>query len=293
MAVLAHPDDESLGAGGVLARYAAEGVETHVVTATRGESGRFRGEAGGPSHPGAEELGRIREAELRAAVAVLGVRSLDLLGYRDGALDQADPRQAVGRIAACLRRVRPHVVVTFAPDGAYGHPDHIAICQFATAAVLAAADPSHRAGPDPAAAALLGPAPESSAPHAVSKLYYMVWPEAMWSASQAVFKKLVSNVDGVERQAQPWPDWAITTYVDTRAHWPTVWSAVSCHDSQIAGYAGLRDLPPEKHEALWGRQPFYRALSTVNGGRRREADLFEGLRDTRGPSGGAEARRSG
>jgi hypothetical protein len=85
-------------------------------------------------------------------------------------------------------------------------------------------------------------------------------------------------VDGIERQAQPWPDWAITTIVDTRAYWPTVWRAVSCHDSQVANYAGLAKLAPEHHEGLWGRQYFYRVLSRVNGGRRRESDLFEGLR---------------
>jgi hypothetical protein len=84
-------------------------------------------------------------------------------------------------------------------------------------------------------------------------------------------------VDGVGRQARPWPEWAITTTIDTRPVWQTVWRAVSCHQSQLATYDRLKDLSPEHHEALWGRQSFYRALSTVNGGRMREADLFEGL----------------
>ncbi|HEU4335064.1 MAG TPA: hypothetical protein VFT32_11260, partial [Candidatus Eisenbacteria bacterium] len=86
------------------------------------------------------------------------------------------------------------------------------------------------------------------------------------------------HVDGVERQAVPWPEWAVTTIVETGEHWPTVWKAVQCHDSQIAGYERLRRLSPEHHEGLWGCQCFYRAFSTVNGGRRRETDLFEGLR---------------
>src|SRR5437867_5470062 len=116
MAVLAHPDDESLGAGGTLARYAAEGVETTVVTATRGERGRYKEHRGGDQHPGPEELGRIREAELRAAAQVLGVREVSLLGYMDGDLDRADPREAVARIAGQVRRVRPQVVLTFAFD---------------------------------------------------------------------------------------------------------------------------------------------------------------------------------
>ena len=269
MAVLAHPDDESLGVGGTLAKYAAEGVETFVVTATLGESGRYHGYAPGhPQHPGEAALRRIRETELRAATALLGVRELFLLGYHDQMLDRADPPQAIARIAAAIRRVQPHVVVTFGPDGAYGHPDHIAISQLTAGAVVASADPSLAAG-------------EASgfAPHAVAKLYYMAMTEPGWAAYQAAFKKLVSVVDGIERQAVPWPEWEITTIVDTRGVWETVWRAVSCHDSQVVGYGRLGQLSPEHHEALWGWQRFYRVFSTVNGGRRRETDLFEGLRE--------------
>jgi len=121
MAVLAHPDDESLGFGGTLARCSSDGVETFLVTATRGERGRYRGHAPGDAqHPGPVELGRIRERELRAAAASLGVREVSLLDYRDGDLDRANPREAVERIAAHIRRVRPHVVITFGAEGAYG-----------------------------------------------------------------------------------------------------------------------------------------------------------------------------
>src|SRR5216683_2480834 len=81
MAVLAHPDDESLGVGGILAKYAAEGIETSLVTATRGERGWFGDEH---EYPGLEALGQIREAELRAAAEVLGIRSVDFLEYIDG-----------------------------------------------------------------------------------------------------------------------------------------------------------------------------------------------------------------
>ena len=63
----------------------------------------------------------------------------------------------------------------------------------------------------------------------------------------------------------------------SRTFWPTVWRAVSCHESQVAAYERLKDLSPEHHEALWGSQSFYRAFSTVNGGRARETDLFEGI----------------
>ena len=61
--------------------------------------------------------------------------------------------------------------------------------------------------------------------------------------------------------------------------WPTVWKAISCHDSQVTAYEGLKSLSPEHHEALWGTQSFYRAMSTVNGGRAKETDLFEGIRE--------------
>jgi len=252
MAVLAHPDDESLGLGGTLARYAAEGVETFLVTATRGENGR----QGASRATSPEQLGRLREAELRAAARVLGIREVSLLDYPDGALDSVQPEHAIGRIVSHIRRVRPDIVITFGPEGAYGHPDHIAISQFTTAAVVEAA----------------------RGPHQVAKLYYVVWTAAKWDSYQTALKKLVSRVDGVERQATPWPDWAVTTALDTAAHWPTAWRAISCHESQMSVYQNLSSLSAEQHRALWGTQEFYRAFSRVNGGRRVETDLFEGLR---------------
>lgn len=274
MAILAHPDDESLGTGGTLARYAAEGVEVSVVTATRGEAGRFGEHRSGPEHPGPERLGQIREAELRAACEALGVRSLSLLGYLDAQLDRADPREAIARIAGEVRRLRPQVVLTFPPDGAYGHPDHIAISQLAMGGVVAAADAGSAAAPLPGAERDFRDHP----PHAVDKLYYMVATAAMWAVYESMTKKLVSVVDGVERQATAWPDWSVTTVIDTHAHWQAAWRAVSCHVTQMSVYEKLRDLSPELHEALWGMQHYYRAFSRVNGGRAREHDLFEGLR---------------
>jgi LmbE family N-acetylglucosaminyl deacetylase len=268
MAVLAHPDDETLGFGGTIARYAAEGVEIHLVTATHGQSGRYRGYAPGtPEHPGAERLAEIRERELHAAVRVLGIGALTLLGYVDKHLDAADPREVIGRIAAEIRRTRPHVVLTFDPEGGYGHPDHIAISQFAAAAAVAAADPAFAAD---------GAAPR--APHAVSKFYYIAWPQATMAAYEAAFRRMVATVDGVDRQGRPWQEWTITTVIDARAQWPTVWKAASCHESQMTAYEKLKNLSPEHHEAMWGWQYFYRVFSTVNGGRAKESDLFEGLR---------------
>ena len=158
--------------------------------------------------------------------------------------------------------------MTFPPDGAYGHPDHSLISQFTAAATVAAADAKFR----------LSPADGSLRPHSVAKLYYLAWPQSTWDAYQEAFRQLVSHVDGVTRQAVPWPDWALTTAIDTRAEWQRVWQAVSCHQSQVAAYERLRDLSPAHHEALWGSQSFYRVFSLVNGGRSIEHDLFEGLR---------------
>jgi len=269
MAVLAHPDDESLGVGGTLAKYASEGVEVYLVTATRGDGGHYHGYASSDDrHPGSQMLGKIREGELRRAAAELGIREVLLLDYHDQHLDGADPREAVARLAAVLRRTRPDVVVTFGPDGAYGHPDHIAISQFATAAIVAAAS----------ATVVAGDTGEALQPHCVSKLYYLAWPASTWAAYQSAVRTLTSTVDGLERRATPWPDWAITTTIDTSESWATVWRAVSCHESQLTAYQQLKELSPEHHRMLWGRQSFYRAFSTVNGGRARETDLFEGLR---------------
>ena len=259
MCLLAHPDDESLGLGGTLARYAAEGVETFVVTATRGERGRY-GDL--PERPSLAEVGRLRERELRAAARVLGVQEVVFLDYIDGDLDRVPPEEAIERIAAELVRVRPHVVVTFGPDGAYGHPDHIAISQFAAAAVARAACGSGNGGKNS---------------HLVSKLYYLAWTEPKWAAYQSAFRRLVTTIDGVERRAVPWSDWAVTTVIDTEPYWSQVWKAVQCHETQMALYGRLDQLSDEHHRALWGSQEFYRVMSQVNGGRKRETDLFDGL----------------
>ena len=253
MCVFAHPDDESLGTGGTLARYAAEGVETSLVTATRGVRGRF-GDSG--EQPGPDVVGRTREAELREAAGILGVRDVTLLGYPDGALDSVDPNAAQDAIASHLCRVKPHVVITFGPDGAYGHPDHVAISQLTTAAVVRAATMGH----------------------AVSKLYYLAWSAATWGTYQMALKILSASVDGVERRIVPVPDWVITTRIDASAVWQTVWHAVQCHRTQISIYRQLHELTPDQHRALWGVQEFYRASSCVNGGRACESDLFAGLR---------------
>jgi len=263
MVVTAHPDDESLGFGGTVARYAAEGVEVSVVVGTRGERGRF-GDGSEP-HPGVEQLGRIRESEMRAACDVLGVRHVRFLDYVDKDLDQADPGEATARVARYMRELRPQVVLTFDPYGAYGHPDHIAISQFASGAIVRAATPESIPG-------------GSDEPHQVQKLYYVAWTNRVWEHYQGVFKAMQTKVDDEVRQSVAWPEWSVTTTTDAYDHWETVWQAVQCHRSQMAQYGPLTKLTPEDHRALWGPQEFYRVFSLVNGGRKRERDIFEGIR---------------
>ena len=261
LAVLAHPDDECLGNGGAIAHYGAQGVGTYLVCATRGERGRYFDPA--LPRPSDDEVGRVREAELRAAAEVLGIREVAFLDYTDGSLDRVDAAEAIGRIVRHVRRIRPDVVITFDPFGAYGHPDHVAICQFTTAACALAGHAGHEDG---------------ERPHQVRKLYYKSETPESWELYQKAFKRLTSTVDGFERSAVAWPTWSTTARLDTRAQVATVWRAIQCHQTQIAIYAGLRDLTDADHERLWGRQCYYRAYSTVNGGRAVEDDLFEGLR---------------
>jgi len=92
-----------------------------------------------------------------------------------------------------------------------------------------------------------------------------------------IFGELVMFIDGMERRATARVDWAITTRVDTSAYWRVVWQAVCCHQTQMPDSRDLQHLSEEDHQNVWGSQEYYRAFSLVNGGRREEQDLFEGL----------------
>ena len=259
--ILAHPDDEALALGGLLAKSAAEGVETYLVTATRGQMGWF-----GPpdENPGPEELGRIREGELRAAAKVFGLREVTLLDYMDGELDKADQVRLTRQFVGEIRRIRPHVVVAFDQFGVYGHPDHIAATRAATAAVAAAADATYEDS-------------EGRAPHAVSKLYYYAFRKVVQEAFEVAFGELVMNIEGVERRSVTWPEWAITTWIDTSAYWETVWEGIRCHRTQLPGYQKLLDLSEEYHQSLWGTVTLCRVFSLVPTPLH-EDDVFAGLR---------------
>lgn len=262
LAVFPHPDDETLGLGATFAKYSAEGVETYLVCATRGERGWFESE--GPD-PGLEAVGRIREAELRCAAEQLGLHEVNFLDYIDGDVDKAKPLEIIGKIAAHIRRIRPQVVVTFAPDGAYGHPDHIALSQFTSAALMCAADASFND-------------PSSPVPYRVQKFYYMVDDQEVVDFANEVFGGISMEIDGVIRKHIGWPDWEITTRINARSHIEIVQKAVHCHKSQLPGYGPLGESSAEEMGKFIGKGNFYRVFSLVNGGRKVETDLFEGLR---------------
>ena len=263
LVVFAHPDDESMGMGGTLAKYAAEGVETYLVCATRGERGWFGPEE---QNPGLDALGKIRERELENAVAELGMQGLYFLDYIDGEVDQSDPAEAIGKLVTHIRRLMPQVVVTFPPDGNYGHPDHIAVGQFTSAAVVCAADASYQDA-------------ENFAPYRVSKQYYMVDSEDFIKLVAPFIGDMTFPVDDELRGEVTWKEWMITTRIDMAEHCRAAWRAIQCHQSQLPTLGLLAEMHEDAGVAVLAMQgTFYRAFSLVNGGREIEKDLFEGLR---------------
>ena len=262
--IFAHPDDESWGMGTVAAKYAREGVEISLLCATRGEVG-WPGAAA--DNPGPQALGRMREGELHAAALELGVRRVEFLDILDGQLDRADPRQAIARIVTLIRKVRPQVVVTFGPDGDYGHPDHVAICQLSCAALVCAADSAY---PSPGGAA-----------QRVDKFYYLVNSPQLGQLLRKYVGEPGIEVGGVQRSLVCWPDWAITTRVtlDREEDWQTARRAFLCHRTQLPGLGAIEQMPDEVwREILLAQNAFYRVFSLVGGpGSRLENDLFTGI----------------
>ncbi len=194
LGVFAHPDDEGM-IGGALLQYEMLGVETGLVYATRGEVG----EIADPALATPENLGQVREQEMRTAAKALHVQKLWFLDYRDsgmaGTPENQDTRafvrvhmaDAVGKIVAIIREFRPQVIVTFDESGGYRHPDHIAIYQYTTSAFHAAAD-----------AALY---PELGPAHATDKLYYASFPRSAiitmseWMGVQEDYGSVFKDVD--------------------------------------------------------------------------------------------------
>jgi LmbE family N-acetylglucosaminyl deacetylase len=263
LAVFAHPDDESMGMGGTLAKYSAQGVDTYLVCASRGERGWFGPEE---QNPGLTLLGQIRTRELENAIKELGMKSLHFLDYIDGEVDQAYHAKAISKIVTQIRNIKPQVVVTFPPDGNYGHPDHIAIGQFTSAAIVCAADVNYQDA-------------EKLPAHRVSKFYYMVDAEDFINLITPFMGDMTFPVDDQMRGEFPWMNWMVTTRIDMVEHCDAAWRAIQCHQSQLPTLSSLAEMPEETAASVLAMQgTFYRAFSLVNGGRTVETDLFEGLR---------------
>jgi LmbE family N-acetylglucosaminyl deacetylase len=263
LVIFAHPDDESMGMGGTLTKYSAEGVDTHLVCASRGERGWFGPEE---QNPGLSRLGQIRTRELENAVKELGMKGLHFLDYIDGDVDQAPHAEAIGKITAHIRRIKPQVVVTFPPDGNYGHPDHIVMGQFTSAAIVCAADANYQDA-------------ENLAAHRVSKLYYMVDAENFINLIAPFMGDMTFSVDDQVRGEFPWKNWMVTTRIDMAEYCAAAWRAIQCHQSQLPTLGALAEMPEDSAASVLAMQgTFYRVFSLVNGGRAVEEDLFEGLR---------------
>ena len=262
MAVHAHPDDEALFTGGVLARYSAAGVRTVLVTCTDGALGDLAGAAPGAEGRG-DAVARQRRAELEASCATLGVGHLELLGYHDSGMagwaenerPDAFCKVAVGeaadRLAGLLDHYRPQVVVTYGADGFYGHPDHIAAHRATVAAVGSAGS--------------------------VRKLYFV-----------AIAKSTLAGFTDLARAAgMTLPDWVdgepafgtddelVATSVDCSPVVDRKYAALAAHASQVDNGFFL-DMGPELFGEIFSVESFVRADDRT-GTPLPEDDLFCGL----------------
>ncbi len=180
----AHPDDETILTGGVIARYAEAKVRVFLSVATRGEEGKI----GDPPVCAKDEVPVVREAELRLAAGALGLTDLMILGYRDRELAAAPPEGIRQQLVKLLRSRRPQVVITFDPNGTNLHPDHVAISRFTSDAIAAAADPRWF--------------PDDGEPHQVGRLLWTP-PLRPWNLMRAAGFPALPGVDFVVDVA-PW-----------------------------------------------------------------------------------------
>jgi LmbE family N-acetylglucosaminyl deacetylase len=265
MAIHAHPDDEVISTGGVLARYADEGVRTVVVTCTDGSQGfgpggTLPGEAGHDRDAVAE----VRRVELEQSCAVLGVAHLELLGYRDSGMagwagNQAPDAfcnvpvdEAASRVVDLIERYQPQVVVTYDENGGYGHPDHIQTHRVA----LAALEKSR------------GPA----------KVYFTARSEVQARRMLELRTQLqLDRRPGRPQRASPAgiPEARITTTVDTHIGLERKRAALEAHASQLADTVWVK-IGEADFALLFASETFVRARDT-SGAPLPEVDLFAGL----------------
>lgn len=276
----AHPDDETFGLGGTIARYVDAGVEVHLICATNGDEGTVD-----PDFlEGYDSIGAMRLAELRCAAEKLGIKQVYTFGYRDSgmmgspnnhhpdALWQADQDVLVGRVVEVVRRVRPQVVITFDPYGGYGHPDHIAMHRATLRAFHEAGDAESY--PEQIASGLQ--------PHRPQKLYYPIFPRTsiqigVWLARlRGQDPRRMGKNQDMDFLAVLESTLPTHARLDLRAYYDAWQDAVSCHASQM-GPRQMFPLPRAIERLVFGWQSFYRAWPEAQNGAPVERDLFAGI----------------
>ena len=284
LAVHAHPDDETITMGGLLAQCADRGIATAVICCTDGRLATiFDPEYAANEADVRPRLKEIREAELRQAGAILGVSELHFLEYGDsgmsgtesnhapGAFWQADMDEAVRRVVAHIRRFRPHVVVTYDGNGGYGHPDHIQAHRVTLLAVEAA---YHALYPE------LGPS------WRVSKLYYTAFPrsEARRVAEMARSAGMNAPFGDADPESLEFitPDEWVTTVVDCGAQLGRKREALRAHRSQLTEDFALLSVPEELLREHFPNEYYQLVVSRVPT-TLPEADVFAGLPDGGSP----------
>ena len=280
--VHAHPDDETLTTGATIAHYADAGAQVHVVTCTLGEEGEVIGDRWAHlAVDQADQLGGYRIGELTAALHALGIEEPIFLGgagrWRDSGMDgtpprhhqrfiDADPREAVGALVAIIRDLRPHVVVTYDPQGGYGHPDHIHAHRVTTAAVAAS-----------------GGAEYSGEPWTVPKFYWTVMSKTAMGAGLTALEDVPSDWIRVTVEDVPfgYPDDAIDAVVDVPDQLPAKVAALRAHATQVTVAPDGRSCALSNNMALpIGAVEHYILASGTSGKRDDrgwEIDLLAGL----------------
>ena len=285
--VHAHPDDETIGTGATMARYAAENVLVTLVTCTLGEEGEILVPA--LAHLAADRddrLGEHRIGELAAAMEALRVTDHRFLGgpgrWRDSGMIgtppneradcfwRADFDEAVGELVAIVREVRPQVVVTYDENGGYGHPDHIQAHRVTMAAFDAAGDPAY--------------APGLGAAWQPAKLYWTAFPKSVLQAGidhlKASGKTNFFGVDSADDLPFGVPDEQVSTEVDASDHLDAKVAAMRAHRTQIELDGPFFALSDHVGQRAFGIEHYILARGErgLGGGPRdREPDLFAGV----------------
>ncbi len=285
--VHAHPDDETIGTGATMARYAAEGALVTLVTCTLGEEGEILvPELEHLASDKDDGLGQHRIGELAAACEALRVTDHRFLGgpgrWRDSGMIgtpqndrpdvfwQADFTEAVRDLVGTVREVRPQVVVTYDERGGYGHPDHIQAHRVATAAFDAAGDPTY--------------APELGETWRASKLYHSAFPKSVLQAGidqlKASGQTNFFGVDSADDLPFGIPDEAVTTEIDARDQLDAKVAAMRAHKTQIAVDGPFFALSNNVGQRAMGVEYYVLAhgeAGPVDGPHGREQDLFSGI----------------